>query len=314
VIRKLDRDYFEAELQAINALVDDLPANDVLGRRSLESRRDEVVRKLEAIDRVSVNRAQVALYFGGDPVIGSAGVQAGFSAGAIINFQDLITKVWAAAGGALRPMGPVPDKELSQLHITQLVHGSFGFLFEELDEQGEPMFETPLRRAADTAISYVSRFADESEARFTEVIEEMDQRVFQAVRNFFSVVHKGKATFRVVEGDLDARFDRVAIERAWQRVEETDVNEQTVRLEGRLLGVIPIGRRFEFEPDARDRVIRGKIGEQFTELYLERINREQLAGRRWRALFERMTVERPGRPVIEKFTLLELDAIPQNGA
>jgi len=269
------------------------------------------MQELETLAGIADNRAQVALYFGGDPVVGSVGVQAQFSAVTIGSFQDVITKVCAAETGNLAARGPVPDRQESHLHITHLVHGSFGFLLEELDEQGEPLFETPLRRAADATVTYMSDFADLNEARFTHAIEDMDQRVFRAVRSFFSGIHKSKATFRIVEGELDVKFDRAAVERAWQRLETTDVNEDQVRLVGRLLGVIPIGRRFEFESDARDRVIRGKVGEQFTQNYLERINDEQFAGRRWRALFQRALIERVGRPTVEKFTLLELEEAPQ---
>ena len=311
MIRKLDRDHVQAEIATLESMLQRLPPNDSLGRRSLEARRRSLVQELETLAGISERRAQVALYFGGDPVVGSVGVQARFSAATISSFQDLITKVWAAEGGNLAAMGPVPAQEDSQLHITHLVHGSFGFLFEELDEQGEPLFETPLRRAADSTVSYISDFADPNEARFTQAIEDMDQRVFKAVRNFFSGIHKGKATFRIVEGDFDARFDRAAVERVWQRLEATEVNEDQISLEGRLLGIIPLGRRFEFEPDTRDRVIRGKVGDQFTQSYLERINTEQFAGRRWRALFQRATIERPGQPSIEKFTLLELGEVPQ---
>jgi hypothetical protein len=311
MIRKLDRDHVQAEIATLEAMLGKLPANDSLGRRSLEARRRSLVQELEKLAGISENRAQVALYFGGDPVVGSAGVEARFSAITISNFQDLITKIWGAETGQLSAMGPVPGQQDSQLHITHLVHGSFGFLFEELDEESEPLFETPLRRAADSAISYISSLADPNEARFTEAIEDMDQRVFKAVRSFFSGIHKGKATFRIVEGDVDARFDHFAVERAWQRLETTDVDEDQVRLEGRLLGIIPIGRRFEFEPDARDRVIRGKVGDLFTQNYLERINTEQFAGRRWRASFQRATIERPGQPAIEKFTLLELEEVSE---
>lgn len=155
------------------------------------------------------NRAQVALYFGGDPVVGSIGVQADFSAAAINNFQDLITKVWGSETGNLAAMGPVPNREDSQLHITQLVHGSFGFLFEELDEQGEPLFETPLRKAADVAVKVISNVADPNEARFTAAIEDMDQRVFKAVKNFIASMHRGRATFRIPV--LSARRDECSI-------------------------------------------------------------------------------------------------------
>ena len=306
---KLDRDYIQAQISALTALIASLSESDYLGRSSLEARRQDFVEKLDTLAAASENRAKIALYFGGEPAIGSAGVEAEFSGRALSNFQDLITKVWGAGAGKLPAMGRVPEKAASQLHITSLVHGSFGFLLEELDAQGEPLFETVLRKAADTAVHYVTSIAAENEARFTETLEQLDPRVFSAVRDFFSSIYHTKATLRLVEGTIDARFDRTAVERAWKRLEAAKVEEDRYTLEGQLLGIIPMGRRFEFEPDGATPVITGKVGERFSQSYLERMSTEQFAGKQWKANLHRVVVTRQGREPSERFTLLELDEI-----
>jgi hypothetical protein len=307
---KLDRDQMMAELAALDALLSSLPVNDFLGRRGLESRRREIAERLEKLTGKSERRAQVALYFGGDPVVGSMGIQAGFTTNALGSFQDLVSKVWGEAeSGQLAPMGPVRDRGASQLHITSLVHGSFGFLLEELDERGEPLFETALSRAAGQVVRYIDDFASEDERVFSEAIEQMDPRVFLSLREFFAHVYRGKATFRMVEGDRDERFDHLAVERAWRRSEESSVDENRVWVEGRLLGVIPVRRRFEFEQDGGTAIIEGPIGEKFGQSYLERMSTEQFAGRRWRALLHRRLVTKVRRRPTEMFTLLELEEI-----
>ena len=226
---KLDRDYISAEISALTALIASLPERDYLGRSSLEARRQALVEELDTLAAASEKGAKVALYFGGEPVLGSAGVEAEFSGSALSNFQDLLTKVWGAGAGTLPAMGRVPDKAASQLHITSLVHGSFGFLLEEIDVQGEPLFETALRKAANTTVHYVASIAAENEAQFTETLEQLDPRVFSAVRDFFSSLYRKKATLRLVEGTVDARFDRTAVERAWNRLEAAKVEEDRSR-------------------------------------------------------------------------------------
>jgi hypothetical protein len=72
---KLDRDQLAAELAALNGLLESLPENDYLGRVGLEARRDEVHEKFERLGNHEEHRAKVALYFGGEPVIGSMGEQ-----------------------------------------------------------------------------------------------------------------------------------------------------------------------------------------------------------------------------------------------
>jgi hypothetical protein len=310
MILKLDRDQLAAELAALDRLLAELPANDYLGRIGLQARREEIAERFHHLAHVEERRAKVALYFGGEPVIGSIGVQARFGTNALGTFQDLLSKVWGATErGQLSAMGPIKDKLASQLHITNLVHGSFGFLLEELDEEGEPLFETSLSKAADQVADYIASFAGEDERRFSQTIEEMNPRVFQSLRNFFGSIYRGKATFRLVEGERDERFDHLAVERAWHRAEESSVEEDRTQVEGRLLGIIPMRRRFEFEPDGAARIIEGKVGEQFSHTYLERISTEQFAGRRWRAFLDRRVVTKVGRQPYEAYTLLELEEL-----
>src|SRR5579864_3995047 len=122
MIVKLDRDQLSAELAALDSLLASLPANDYLGRLGLEARRDEVRRQFESLASHEERRAKVALYLGGDPVIGSMGVQAGFGTRVIGSFQDLLSKVWGEAEtGQLLPTGPIKDKAAARLHITNLV-------------------------------------------------------------------------------------------------------------------------------------------------------------------------------------------------
>jgi len=322
MILKLDREQLAAEISALDMLLASLPANDVLGRIGLEARRNELRGRFELLAGADERRAKIALYFGGDPVVGSLGVQAGFGTKVVSSFQDLITKVWGTGeAGQLPAMGPIPDRAASQLHITNLVHGSFGFLLEELHEEGEPLFESALMKATDQAAELIASFAGENEARFSETIEVMDQRVFQSLRDFLGSVYRGKATFRLVEGERDERFDRVAVERAWHRAEASTIDEDRISLQGRLLGVIPVRGRFEFEPDGAPRIIEGKVGKRFSQTYLERLNTEKFAGRRWNALLQRRVITKVGRQPAENYTLLELTEIepptpanpPQNG-
>jgi len=309
---KIDRDQLTAQLAAVTHLLQSLPPNDYLGRMGFEARREALQQQLGALAGIEERRAQVALYFGGDPVIGSIGVKAEFGTKVIGTFQDLISKVWGGLDGTpLQQMGPVKDKEASQLHITSIVHGSFGFLLEELENQTEPMFQTPLSYVADQVAGYLSSFAAENEASFSQLIDVLNPRVFQSIREFFGQIHKGKATFRLVEGERDQQFDHFAVDRAWNRAEASNVVEDQVHLVGRLLGVIPMKRRFELESDETGTVIEGRVGEKFGITYLERISTERFAGRRWRALLHKRSVTKIGREPADYYTLLELEELPQ---
>ena len=307
---KLERDHLAAQLAALTHLLQTLPPNDYLGRLGFESRRDALQRQIEALGEAGERRAHVALYFGGDPVIGSYGVQAEFGTKVIGKFQDVLTKVWGSLDGVqIQQMGPIRDKDVSQLHITTVVHGSFGFVLEELEGQDEPLFQSPLSQAADQVAEYITNFAGENDATFSQMIDVLNPRVFQSIREFFGFIHKDKATFRLVEGERDQKFDRTAVERAWNRAEASNVTEERITVTGRLLGVIPMKRRFELESSETGTVIEGKVGEKFGQTYLERINTEQFAGKRWKALLHKRTVTKIGRDPTDIYMLLELDQL-----
>jgi hypothetical protein len=307
MIRKLDQDRLSAELAAIEAMLAELAATDYLARMGLESRRNELRENLARLREREDTQARVALFFGGDPVIGSEGVRARFASDVVGSFQDILTNVWGATQE--RPVavaGPIKNQELSQMHITHLLHGSVGFLLEELDANGQPLFESPLKGAADQAAWVIGGFADEDDNKFAAVIEELSPRVFKSILKFLRYVHTDNATFRLVEGDIDLNVDREGVERAWRRAEQSRVDEERIPLTGRLLGVIPIHRRFEFQPDEGP-MISGTVGEDFSQSYLERMNTQQFAGKRWRGFFHKKLVEKVGRPPVDRYTLLRLD-------
>lgn len=71
---KIERDQLAAQLVAIDDLLRSLPDNDYVARMGFEDQRDELADRLRLLARGPEHRAQVALYFGGAPVIGSTGI------------------------------------------------------------------------------------------------------------------------------------------------------------------------------------------------------------------------------------------------
>lgn len=75
---QLERDYLAAQIAGMTQLLNALSPHDYLGRLGLESRRAALQEEIEALDEAGERRAHIALYFGGEPVIGSMGVEAEF--------------------------------------------------------------------------------------------------------------------------------------------------------------------------------------------------------------------------------------------
>lgn len=298
-----------SELAQIDALLRRMPAEDILGRMGLTSRRDEITAELASL-REGVNTlASTALYFGGKPVIGSTAIRSDFAADVLYGFKDLIVKLWAETNQAeIGSRGPITNQGQVELHVTELLHGSVGFLLEEVDLKGLPLFDSPTKLAANRASLLIEDVAAHEEARFQHSIETIHPRVFQSTLSFFGVLHRAEATVRVVDRTRDFLLDRTAVDRGFVRLEETKVDEDEITPTGQLIGLIPIGGRFEFQPTGGE-LIRGKVAPTMSESFLQRLHDEQAIGRYFQAKIRKRTVRRFAQSV-DEYTLIELrDAV-----
>jgi hypothetical protein len=300
-----------SELAQIDALLRRMPAEDVLGRLGLTSRRDEISAELETL-REGVNTlASTALYFGGKPVIGSMAIKSDFVADVLYGFKDLVVKLWAETNQSeIGSRGPITNQSQVDLHVTELLHGSVGFLLEEIDLKGQPLFESPTKLAANRASLLIEDVAALEERKFQHSIETIHQRVFQSTLGFFGVLHRAEATVRVVDTSRDFLLDRTAVDRAFVRLEETKVEEDEIAPRGQLIGLIPIGGRFEFQPTSGE-LIRGKVAPTMSESFLQRLHDEQAIGRYFQAKIRKRTVRRFGQSV-DEYTLIELRDAPSD--
>lgn len=295
MISKSLRTRTAAQLASIEVLLQAIPSTNLASRIGLEEQRDDLQKELADIEAVTGKLASVAFYFGGNPVNGSRAIEADFAANALSTYQEVVTKVWSEGlRESQSDIRKIP-KEASRLHITDVVHGSFGFVLEEIDENGMPLFRSALKESMDRATELISGVADKDDDVFNDVMAVMSGDVFSAVRNFYRIIYKSKATFRMVEDQTDQTFDSVAVERAYDRAEFTTTQEEEFDIEGELLGIIPIGRRFEFKKKDDGTVISGKVGLLFSQEYLERVNKEQLTGRPCHAVFQKREIKKVGK-------------------
>ncbi len=303
-IRKLERDHAAADLATVEAMIRGLTDEDLVMRMSLEERREELLRELQALEGHEETTASAALFFGGRPVIGGRGIESEFGGKAVSTFQDLVAKQFAQEAGGLGQRGIVPNKSATRLHITNVVRGSFGFFLEELDHQ-PPLLASSLKSVVDTVSRLMAAFGEDDEERFESAVENVDQRVLATARDFFSLMRQDGATFRIVAGESDRSFDAVSIERAANRATITDVEDIEDQIPGSLAGVLPDAHMFEFKSDTERGVIRGRVDRTIPAGELAAFNREWLDKRS----IARVTVRRVLRNremVREHFTLHRL--------
>jgi hypothetical protein len=248
------RTYLIAEKATLENLVATLHEDSVLERMGLEDRLSDVTAELASLEAAPGCTAESELVFYGAPVRGSAGIDARFTSAVISAYQDLIAKTLAAKS-ELHAMGPIPDAHLSRLHVTDVVHGSFGFRFQELPEQ-ESLGETPLFEAAEEAAHQIDAAGKDDEA-FVDVVESLNPRVHDAVRTFFMTIADAGATFRLSTATTTSEFTPDRLRAAVDRVTIESREEADQPLPGVFMGVLHASRSFEHKLDSGE-VIRGK--------------------------------------------------------
>lgn len=308
-LKKLEKQELIAERQALRSLLNESRAiDDVVGVIQFERKLEEVEGALRDLEEVDPRRASVALYFGGDKVVGSYGIQADFAGEILEDFQDLVSKSFARSEvGTLGSRGPVPIRTDSNLMVTNVTRGSFGFILEEVGDQSEA-FETQLSDAVDSVATLIGVVAGPEEDAFSELVADMDHRMVTATRNFFADLSKARATLRMVERDREIVLGRAEVELGRERTESLEVEELDGQvLSGVLLGLLPNHKRFEFVLEDGE-PISGKVAPEASRAIGDQvlIGEVNPVGKKWSAEFSIRDVRRQGREPRRHYTLIRL--------
>jgi hypothetical protein len=260
--RILRRSYLQSDLAAASALLSSLPTDDthLLDRIGLESRVRDAQNELVRLESKTGHTGEAILFFYGAPVVEEHGIDARFSAEALKAYQDLISKQVAALLGPVGRSGPIRAEKESHLHITNVVHGSFGFELEEVPAS-ELLFEpTPLAQAIEGVTTLIQAVKESDEA-FADVVAETDGRVYDSLREFLSTINKAGAEFRIVSETGEVAFDADSLETATERAsaQRTEIEDQPIQ--GTFLGVLLDSRRFEHKVVETGEVLRGRVAD-----------------------------------------------------
>ncbi|WP_338835122.1 hypothetical protein [Bradyrhizobium septentrionale] len=305
-LRKLERDYIEANISEVTALLDRVGDRDVMSRFGLEDQLNELKEALARLQAMPPETlASAALFFGGKPVLGSQGIESGFAGSAVGQFQDLVSMVHAHDTVGLAERGTVPRRSSSTLHITNIVRGSFGFLLEEVQPQLQ-MVDSSLKTAVDEATRLLMAFGEDDEEDFRSAVEEIDQRVLAASGEFFDLMRKSGATVRLVSGETDRSFGSDVVARAVERARTTTVVDGDDVVRGQLAGVLPESHQFEFRAADERGTIRGRVDRDLTPHQLGLFNKEYV-NTNSRAKFKVKRVLRNQSVVREKYTLTGIE-------
>lgn len=265
--RRLTLNSLTSDKFAVEKLLNEaIEYGDIAGEMQYSARLDNLKKEIAELEDVTPTNASVALFFGGKPVLGSKGILASFAGHVLDDFQELINKTFAfKENGGLGDRGKIALKANSDLMVTQVAKGSFGFILDEVSEQME-ITETALKETVEDVMDLIDASALSDEEFFEEKIESLDKRVLQSLKNFFITLDKAESTLRVVSDKHEYSFDSTRIHRARKRTEATQIDESETEVELVIKGILPEHCKFEAITNDAE-IIYGSISKSAVEQY-----------------------------------------------
>ncbi len=272
MLNKLRVESIQAELASIERLLKESDeAGDPVSRIQFQYKKDKLQEELSTLE-IGGPKASVALFFSGRPVIGSRAIRADFTAEILKEFQDIVSKVHAnLAFGKMGTRGKVPLSASSGLVISSVVKGSFGFVLEEMTDQGQAI-DTTLKFVVGEAIELIVNIGTQDEERYLEIFRKIDGRTLISIKDFFTNLDGGNAQIRIVDDKNDYILDANYIRRAKIRADSISVSDEPKELVCRVVGILPNHRKIEVELEDRTPVygsINDEALDQYTSLIAE---------------------------------------------
>lgn len=249
------------ERAVLQRMLADTPDEELIERRSLNSRIDTIEKELDGASPDSSRPARARLTFRGKPVVGSHGVFAEFGAYATKAFADAVSLVAASFETEISATGPIPNRGQNQLLITRTAAGSFGFELEEYRDGQLPFDEeSPIAQALACVQDLFESAASGSDDDLTEAASGHDARALATIRDFLKKLADNDAVCSLDFGGRKAGFRDVgAVRRGLARLQKDNLHETLRRVRGAFLGVLPKRRTFEFELEDTKEILSGKI-------------------------------------------------------
>lgn len=315
MLKKLEIDALKADLMNVESLLADRTAeDDPIGFYQFSARKAELEGAIANTVARTNHHAELGVFFGGGPVQGSRGISADFAGKALEDLQALISKRFSGREvGQLKQRGRLPLIDQSQMLVTGVIRGSFGFVLEETGDAAESA-GTPLKDVVEEVSDILSRIGAADEAVFDEAAAELDERMLVTLKQFFQRLDEHEATLRIVQGSRDFLLDRAAVSLARSRIQEMEIQESGEEYEGTLF-ILPASRRFDFlsNVDGEAFVFKGVVGPEVLkqlagqhEMNEPPIDPRQISSGRWRVEIKTREIRERNRAARRVYTLSRL--------
>lgn len=296
MVKKLELEALTAEASSLGEILRTRTAEeDPIGYFQYSQRKSEIQEKIEHLGSTPELEASIALFFAGDPVTGSRGIKANFAGKAVAIFQDMVSKRFASTElGELGQRVRVPLRANSDLMLTDVVRGSFGFMLSESIDT-IPLAETQLKTVLDSVVKSIDITTAADSEGFEALLEDIDARFLRSLGEFFELLDEENATVRLVEGYTDHQFDAVQLHRARERTSAARIDERDDQQMQGVLYLLPAHRKFELVLDSGESIW-GTVSREFATAHLEALrDAREVVGHKWTVTTSVRTVTCPNQ-------------------
>lgn len=302
-----DRQYVERQLAEVAA------SPWGTSRLMWQSRLAEIDEQMRALGASRSNYATVAIIFDGGPVVGSGDIRLDFTTSALDNYQKIISLEFASGLTAeeFSQRGPLPGAEKSHLFIRDIVRGSMGFILEEVAHDQHEMLPTPLKNAVEGSTHLLATLTNGTDDEFEATLEKSQPRLITAVQKFTKILYEAGASTKILGDESRIALSIDDVGNLSRRLSEVQVDEDTIPVNGILLGVLPDSREFELRPPEEGAAtIKGSISEELALKYTaDTAFKERLLLQPVRAQIKVIRTSRRGRTIRERRVLEALEPI-----
>lgn len=274
---------------------------------ALAERERQLTEEIAALPLAS-KEARTILFFSGEPVQGSMGIDASFAGRVLEPFQSMVMADYADRWhGRVGSRGRCFGEGQSRLLLAGLPRGSFGL--ELTRAENDELFEDG--QLADT-LAHVTKLvgsAGRSDEDFAAEIDEAGPRVIQNLRDFLEVIAKGKAGLRMESGDFRCSLNPVEANEAFGRVAGTISRDEEIKVSGVFKGLLLESWKFDFLTQ-ENHSIGGKIDDRLTEDQVVALSR-RFFNEKCMASFLKTTVLFKNGRVRTTYTLKALGALDE---
>ena len=249
-----------SERATLEKMLDEISPKSVIGRMSLEQRKEEVEERIAAFEREPAREIDAQLKFRGGPVTALHGIEAGFAADAIKAFTDAVAAVGAGYDSALGARGALPNRSAYEMVITNTFPGSFGFQVEAAPRQDALAEDSDALESAIGQFKSILKASADADEPLSEAVAGTDARAINSVREFLEVMAKRDAFCALGFKGEEFRFhDPAEVRRSASRLNPNNIKEFDSEMTVRFQGALPEARRVEFTIEGANEPVSGRV-------------------------------------------------------